>query len=110
MTGGARRRREARADHADHDRPHREVLLAPGVLVQHPLSEQHQHEQAGGERGLHDHQRREQQGDDLQRPAEDREAGAEQPARPAHQPPGERQAQVLGTRSFLRVKRLQGYP
>lgn len=78
--------------------------------MQHSLCEQHQHEQAGRERGLHDDQRREQQGDDLQRPTEDRQAGAEQPARPAHQPPHERQAQVLPSRSFLRVKRLQGYP
>jgi hypothetical protein len=47
MTGDSRRRRQPGADHADHDRAHREVLAAPRVLVQHPLREEHQHEQAG---------------------------------------------------------------
>jgi hypothetical protein len=65
------------------------------MLVQHPLCEEHQHEQAGRERRLHDHQRRKQQRDDLQRPAEDRQPGAEQPASAAHQSPGECQAQML---------------
>jgi len=110
VAGRARGRGQTGADHADDDRAHGQVLLAPGVLVQHPLGEQHQHEQAGRERGLHDHEWRQQQRNDLQRPTEDRQAGAEQPARPAHEPPRERQAQVLAARSFLRVKRLQGYP
>ncbi len=70
-----------------HDRADRHVLVAPGALAQHPLGEEHQHQQAGRERRLHDDQRSEQQRDDLQRPAEDREAGAEQPARaPARGP------------------------
>jgi hypothetical protein len=77
VAGDPRRRRQAGADHADHDRAHREVLAAPRVLVQHPLREEHQHEQAGCERRLHDDERREQQRDDLQRPAEDRETRAE---------------------------------
>jgi hypothetical protein len=71
------RRRQAGADHADHDRAHREVLAAPRVLVQHSLREEHQHEQAGCERRLHDDERREQQRDDLQRPAENRQPRAE---------------------------------
>lgn len=61
--------RQTRSDDADHDCAHRQVLGAPGVLVQHPLREEHQHEQPSGERRLHDDQRREQQRDDLQRPA-----------------------------------------
>jgi len=65
------RRAQTRADHPDHDRRHRDVLVPAGVLAEHPLSQEDQHEQAGGERGLHDHQRREQQRDHLQRPAED---------------------------------------
>ena len=59
----------------------------------------HQHEQPGGERRLHDDERREQQRDELQRQAEDRQAGAEQPARAAHEPPRQRQAQVLVVRA-----------
>lgn len=95
VRGVAWRGGEARSDHADHDRRHRHVLHPPGVLVQHPLREEHQHEQTRRERRLHDDQRREQQRDELQRPAEDRKGGAEQPAPAARQTPGERQAQVL---------------
>ena len=65
MSGRARRREQAGADHADHDREHREVLLAPGVLAEHSLREEHQHEQSAGERWLHDDERRQQQRDDL---------------------------------------------
>ena len=61
----------------------RDVLVAPGVLAQHPLAQEHQHEQAGRERRLHHHQRRQQQRQHLQRPAEDRQPRAEQPARRA---------------------------
>lgn len=110
VTGVTRRRRQAGSDHADHDRRHRQVLRAPGVLVQHPLGEEHQHEQSRGERRLHDDQRRQQQRDDLQGPAEYRQRRAEQPARAPHEPPDERQAQVLFLRRFLGVHRLQGDP
>jgi hypothetical protein len=110
VAGGSRRRRQAGADHADHDRCHRQVLAPPGVLAQHPLREEHQHEQSGGERRLHDDERREQQRDDLQRPAEDRQRRAEQPARAAQEAPGERQAQVLAGRRVLGVERLQRDP
>jgi len=44
VAGDPRRRCQPGADHADHDRGHREVLAPPGVLVQHPLREEHQHE------------------------------------------------------------------
>jgi hypothetical protein len=110
VAGVAWRRRQARADHADHDRRHRQVLAASGVLVQHALREEHQHQQPRGERRLHDDQRREQQRDDLQWPAEYRQARAEQPARAAHQAPGERQAQVLIVGRLLGVHCLQGDP
>lgn len=110
MSGVAWGGRETRSDNADHDRRHRHVLRAPGVLVQHALREEHQHEQAGRERRLHDHQRREQQRDELQRPAEYRQARAEQPARAVHQAPGERQAQVLIVGRLLGVHRLQRDP
>lgn len=110
VAGDSRRRCQAGADHADHDRAHREVLAAPRVLVQHPLREEHQHEQTGCERRLHDDERREQQRDDLQRPAEDRETRAEQPACAAQQAPGEREAQMLAGRRVLGVERLQRDP
>ena len=96
VVGAARRRAQRRADHADaRSRAIAHVLVAPGVLAEHPLAEEQQHEQAHRERRLHDHQRRQQQRHDLQRPAEDRQARAEQPARAPHEPPDQRQAQVL---------------
>ncbi len=110
MARAARRGTQTRADHSDHDRRHRDVLVASGVLAEHPLSQEHQHEQTGGERGLHHDQWREQQRDHLQRPAEDRQARPEHPAPPSDQSPDQRQAQVLLARGFLGVHRLQGDP
>ncbi len=106
----ARGGREPRADHADHDRAHREVLVAPGVLAEHPLRDEHQHEQAGGERGLDDHQRRQQQGEDLQRPAEDRQPRAGEPASAPEQTPDERHAQMLLVGRLPGVERLERDP
>jgi len=71
MAGAARRSEQGGADDSDHDRAHRHVLIASGTLAQHPLGEDHQHQQSGRERRLHNHQRREQQRHDLQRPAEE---------------------------------------
>lgn len=88
--GAARWREQSGADHADHDRADRHVLVAPRMLAKHPLSEQHQHQQTRRQRGLHDDERSEQQREHLQRPAEDREAGAEQPTRTLHEAPGQR--------------------
>jgi len=68
----ARRRAQPRADHTDHDRRHRDVLVSTRVLAEHPLTDEHQHEQSRCERGLYHDQRREQQRDHLQRPTEDR--------------------------------------
>jgi len=108
--GRVARRAEARADDADDDRQHGHVLVAAGALFEHPLAGEHQHQQPGGQRGLHDGQRRQHQRDDLQREAEDREARPEQPAPPPDQSPGEREAQVLLVGRLLRVHRLQGDP
>jgi len=105
-----RGRRQARADHAEHDCAHCDVLVASGVLAEHPLGEEHQHQQAGGERRLHEHQRRQQQRDHLQRPAEDRQACAEQPARAPDQVLGQREAQVLLRGRLLGVHRLERDP
>jgi len=98
------------ADHADRDGQHARVLVAPGALAEHALPEQHQHEQARGERRLHDHQGSQQQGHDLQREAEDREARAEQPARPRDQATGELEPQVRLVGRLLGVQCLQGDP
>jgi hypothetical protein len=86
------------------------VLIAARVLAQHPLGEEHQDQQAGGQRRLHDHQRRQQQGQDLQREAQDRQSRAKQPARPSEQAPGKRQAQMLLVGRLLGVRRLEGDP
>ena len=80
------------------------------MLAEHALAEEQQHEQAGGERGLDHDQRREQQGDHLQRPAEDREPGADQPAAAPEQTLHEGQPQVLLVGRLARVHRLQGDP
>lgn len=68
------------------------MLVAPGVLAKHPLAEEQQHEQADGERRLHHHERRQQQRQHLQRPAQHRQPGAEQPARTLQQPDHQRRA------------------
>ena len=38
VAGAARRRAQPGADHAEHDRRDRQVLVAPGVLAEHPLA------------------------------------------------------------------------
>jgi hypothetical protein len=110
MAGRSRRREQPGADNADHDREHREMLVASSVLAEHSLREQHQHEQSARERRLYDDERRQQQRDDLQWPAEDRQPCAEQPAPTTDQPPNERETQVLAVRRLLRVHRLQRDP
>jgi hypothetical protein len=106
----ARRGSQGGAEDAKHDRGHRDALVAPGALPEHALSDRQQHQQARGERGLHDHQGREQQREDLQRPAEDREAGAEQPTGALEESRDERDAQVLLVGRLPGIQRLQGDP
>lgn len=97
-------------DDAQDDRRDRQVLVFAGVLAEHPLCHQHQHEQPGRERRLYDDERSEQQRDHLQRPAEDREAGPEQPAGPPDQAPDEGQTQVLVVGRLLGIHRLERDP
>jgi hypothetical protein len=80
------------------------------VLAEHALAEDQQHQQPGGERGLDDHQRREQQRDHLQRESEHRQPGAEQPARARDEPARERETQVRIVRRLLGIQRLQCDP
>lgn len=88
-------RRQRDTHDADHDREHGDVLVSSRVLAEQALREEHEHDQARGERWLHHHERGEQQRHYLERPAEHGHPGAEQPARPAHEPQRERRAQVL---------------
>jgi len=114
LLGGVRRatrgRRQSRSDHTYDDGAHRQILVPSGVLAEHSLGEEHQHQQAGGERRLHDDQRSQPERDHLQRPSEDRQPRAEQPARPPDQSPHERQAQVLLVRRLLGVGCLERDP
>jgi len=80
------------------------------VLAEHPLGEKHQNQKARSEGRLDHHQRRQQQGEDLKRPAEHRQPCAGQPARPAEQAAHQRQAQVLVGGRALGIHRLEGNP
>ncbi len=105
-----RRRAQSRADDPDDDREHRQVLVASRVLAEHALAEEQQHQQARGERRLHHHQRGQHQRDDLQRPAENRQSRAKQPASAPEQATDQGQAQVLLVGRLLGVHRLEGDP
>jgi len=72
VRGRVRWRGERRAEHPEHDGRNRHVLVPACALSEHPLADEHQHEQAGRERRLHDHQRGQQERENLQRKAEDR--------------------------------------
>jgi hypothetical protein len=82
------------------------MLVAPGVLAEHPLAEEQQHEQADGERRLHHHERCQQQRQHLQRPPQHRQAGAEQPAGALKQADHQRRSQVILAGRLLGVHRL----
>jgi len=86
------------------------MLGASRVLAEQPLTHEQQHQQACRKRRLNHDQRSEQQSHHLQRPAQDRQAGAEQPARPSDQAPDQRQPQVLLVGRLLGIHRLQGDP
>ncbi len=101
---------ERDAGYADDDRRHGDVLEAPRPLAEHPLAHEHQHQQPCCERRLHDHERREQEREDLQRPAEHREPGAEEPSPAPDQPRDEGESQVRLGGSLLGVHRLEGDP
>jgi hypothetical protein len=110
VRAAARRRAQRGAGHAEHDRAHGEVLAPARVLVQHPLAEEQQHEQAHRQRRLYHHERSQQERHHLQRPAKHREACSSQPARPPEQVQRQRGMQVLGVGGPLGVHRLQRDP
>jgi hypothetical protein len=80
------------------------------MLAEHALGEKQKDQKAGGERRLDHDQRSQQQGDDLQRPAEHRQTGAGQPAGSPQQVAHQRQAQVLVCGRLLGIHRLEGDP
>jgi len=106
----ARGRAQRRAGHAEHDRAHRNVLAPAGVLAQHALAEEQQHEQAHGHRRLDHDERCQQQRHHLQWPTEQRQSRAGQPARSPEQAERKRRVQVLGMGGALGVHRLQRDP
>jgi hypothetical protein len=101
---------QRRPNHSEDDRAHREVLAPAGVLAEHALAEEQEHEQSHGQRRLNQYERGEQEREDLQWPSEHRQAGPCQPARPSDQVQGERRMKVLGVRGPLGVHRLQRDP
>ncbi len=103
----ARRSAERRSEHSQDDGCHRDVLTPSGVLAEHPLRHHQQHEQSGGQRRLHNGERGEQEGDHLQRPAEDGHARAQQPSLAPEQTPSEREAQMIAGGRLLGVHRLE---
>jgi hypothetical protein len=103
------RRRGDRGEEGDtaDDRRDGEYVAGADALVQRPRPEDEQEHQAEGQRRLHDSERREQQRDRLQGPAEEPEGRARQPARAAQQAPHERRAQAVRGRHHARLDRLQ---
>lgn len=97
---------ESDANDTKHDRRNGDSLALPSMLAEHAPAEEEQHEQPSCKRRLHDHERRKQQRHDLQRPAEDRQPGPEQPARSHNQVACEPEAQVHLVRGTLGVHRL----
>jgi len=97
-------------DDAGDDRADREQLAPPRPLAQQPLAREQQHEQPGRERRLHDDERRIRERDDLQRPAEHRHAGSEQPARACHKVRQERDPQRVAVGRVASVERLDRDP
>jgi hypothetical protein len=82
------------------------VLTPACVLAEHALAEEQEHEQSHGQRRLNHDKRCEQERENLQWPAEHRQARTGKPARPPDQVQGERGMQVLGVRGSLGVHRL----
>jgi hypothetical protein len=96
--------------HSRDDRPDGEHVAPSHGLVEGAGSEREQEHEAEGQRRLHDGERREQQRGGLQRPAQQAQGGAGQPARPAGQPRDERRAQPTIGGHDARLDRLQRDP
>ncbi len=86
------------------------MLAAARTLVEHPLADEHEHEQTAGQRRLHDDEGREQERDDLQREAEHRQRRPRKPARPSGQLTDEADPQVVIGVDLARIERLKGNP
>jgi hypothetical protein len=107
VLGGRLRRGDGQQGHAADDRPDGHHVARADTLVERPGAQHQQQHEAEGERRLHDGERREQQRGGLQRPADDTERGAGQPAWPARQVPDQRRPQPVRRRHHPRFERLQ---
>lgn len=103
-------RDDAQQRHAGQDRGDGGDLAEADALVEVAYPDDQQQDEAEGERGLDDGQRREQQRDRLQRPAGEVEGRSDQPARTADQSCQQRRAQAFVGRRLARVERLQREP
>ncbi len=107
MIGLARRGRPGeQSDPRDHG-AHAEDLPPPDPLPQHTRADHEQDDEAHRESGLDQRQRDEQERTHLRHPAEQRETGADQPARLRDQPPEQGEAEMLLLRGLARLQRLQ---
>lgn len=104
------RRGQCCPEHAHDDGRHGQHLAAAGMLAEHPLSEDHEHEQTGRQCGLHHHERSEQQRRYLQRPPEDGKPRPEQPASAPSELADQAQTQVVLLADLTCVQGLQGDP
>jgi len=98
------------AGDAGDDRADGEQFAPSRRLSQHPLADEQQHEQPGCERRLDHDQPDVIEREDLQRPAERRHPGAEQPAGPGHQMRQQRNPQRMLNACVASVQRLDGDP
>ncbi|MEN3284359.1 MAG: hypothetical protein V7607_5499 [Solirubrobacteraceae bacterium] len=107
---GGVRRGGGQPGHPRDDRPDGERVASSHGLVERAGAEREQQHEAEGQGRLHDGQRREQQRGGLQRPAEQPQGGAGEPARPARQPRDEREAKAAILGHDARLDRLQRDP
>jgi hypothetical protein len=100
-------RDEAQQGDAGQDRGDGGDFAEADAFVEVAYPDEQQQDEAEGECGLDDGQRREQQRDRLQRPAGEVEARSDQPAWTADQPCQQRRPQAFVGRRVARVERLQ---
>jgi len=102
-------RRSARCNqrHADHEREHRGYLHEADLLAEAPMARPQQQHQPEREHRLDDRQRRERQGERVERPAGAHERGRDKPAGAAHEPREQCRAQRQPRRLAPRLGCLQ---
>jgi hypothetical protein len=104
------RRDDGEQRYAGQDAENREGFARADGLVEVARPDQQQQDQPEREGRLHDGERGEQQRRRLQRPAEEVQPGAEQPAAAADQAQQQRRAHPVVRRRLAGVQRLEGEP